>query len=347
MKRVRIIGAGLIGTSIGLALSAKGYEVQMVDSDNKRAALAQDLVGAAIPGPVELVVFALPTSYLKTVMGDEFLLNPQAVFIDVGSVKTKPLDEVTAIPGLSSRFCGTHPMAGREIGGPESARADLFDGRPWIYTPGDGADTDVELQVKKVIQNLGASPIRMAPAEHDAAVALISHLPQISATLLAAQLCGAPEEWLALSGQGLRDSTRIAASDPNLWKEIIGSNVEKIRPLLVKLSDDLGALITNLDVNQFVEKTINRGNIGRGSIPGKHGGRNRDYSYLPIVIEDKPGQLARLFQECASAEVNVEDLSIEHSPGQFTGLITLALSWTDCEKLSAHLKSRGWKVHDL
>ena len=347
MTNARIIGAGLIGTSIGLALAAKGYGVQMVDADKKRESLSQDLVGRSIYDETDFVVFALPTSYLTVVIDEEYRRNPKAIFIDVGSVKTKPIDEIKVIPGLSARFCGTHPMAGREIGGPESARADLFDGRSWIYTPTEESELDVETRVKEFIVELGATPIRMLPAEHDAAVALISHLPQISASLLAAQLVGAPQEWLSLSGQGLKDSIRIAASDPLLWKEIIGLNSAHIRPLLVKLSKDLTSLIDNLEVNPFVEKAISRGNLGRAAIPGKHGGRNRDYSYLPIVIEDKPGQLALLFQECAAAEVNVEDLSIEHSPGQFTGLITLALSQKDSQKLSVHLETRGWRVHGL
>jgi prephenate dehydrogenase len=96
-----------------------------------------------------------------------------------------------------------------------------------------------------------------------------------------------------------------------------------------------------------IEEFIAKGRSGREKIPGKHGGRPRDYAYLPIVIEDKPGQLAALFQECAGAQVNVEDLSIEHSPGQFTGLVTLALSPTDVERLASHLAQRGWNVHSL
>lgn len=347
MRSARIVGAGLIGTSIGLALSGQGFCVRMVDSDPKRELLAQDLVGTPASNAPELVVFALPSSFLKLVISDEFAMNPTATFIDVGSIKTKPQLEIESVKGLSARFCGTHPMAGREFGGPESARADLFEGRAWIYTPSKEVSPEVVHEVVGLIQLLGAFPVQMSASDHDAAVALISHLPQISASLLAAQLIGAPEAWLTLAGQGLRDSTRIAASDADLWTEIIGLNSKEIAPLLVRLRDDLDALISNLEVNQFVEKSLKRGNDGRAAIPGKHGGRNRDYFYLPIVIEDKPGQLALLFQECAEAAVNIEDLSIEHSPGQFTGLITLALSESDSVKLSQHLQKRGWKVHGL
>lgn len=348
MNSVRIVGAGLIGTSIGLALAARGYSVRMVDADQKRELLAQDLVGSAGEmGAIDLVVLALPTSALNSVIAGEYELNPRSSFIDVGSVKTKPQLDINAVSGLASRFCGTHPMAGREFGGPESARADLFEGRAWIYSPAQGCDEEVVAATLQLINLLGAIPVRMRAADHDAAVALISHLPQISASLLAAQLINGPEEWLALAGQGLRDSTRIAASDPQLWSEIIGLNRAEILPLLEGLASDLNALINNLNTNEFVDKALKRGNLGRSSIPGKHGGRNRDYFYLPIVIEDKPGQLALLFQECSDAGVNIEDLSIEHSPGQFTGLITLAISQSDSEALTDHLRHRGWKVHGL
>ncbi|MBC7463102.1 MAG: prephenate dehydrogenase [Actinobacteria bacterium] len=347
MKSVRIVGAGLIGTSIGLGLAAQGYAIRMVDADSKRELLAQDLVGKPEDSAASVVVFALPTSSLSLVMSQEYAANPNAIFIDVGSTKTKPQREIESISGLSARFCGTHPMAGREFGGPESARADLFEGRAWIYTPGDAVEEEVVNSVVSLIESLGAIPIRMGVGDHDAAVALISHLPQISASLLASQLIGAPAEWLTLAGQGLRDSTRIAASDPQLWTEIISLNRSQILPLLWRLREDLDGLISNLNLNQFVEKSLKNGNLGRASIPGKHGGRNRDYFFLPIVIEDKPGQLALLFQECADAGVNIEDLSIEHSPGQFTGLITLALSEKDSLKLTDHLGARGWKVHGL
>ena len=345
MRGVRIIGSGLIGTSIALALATKGIPVQMADSDNERAALAQDLVGSADVGEVDLVVLALPTSHLAPVIAHQFSLYPKSAFIDVGSVKTKPLGEVENISGLASRFCGTHPMAGREVGGPEAARSDLFEGRPWIYTPSPSCDLDVISLVIELIELLGATPVKMTAKEHDSAVALISHLPQIGASLIAKQLHGGPEAWLALAGQGVKDTTRIAASDPALWREIISMNREEIRPLLENMSQDLDHLIANFDDDRAVETFIEEGRAGRGRIPGKHGGRARDYTFVPIVLEDKPGQLAALFQECAEITVNIEDLSIEHSPGQFTGLVTLALSKDDATRLAEHLALKGWNVH--
>ncbi len=345
MKGVRIVGSGLIGTSIALALSARGIGVEMTDSDSKRASLANDLVNSISTDLVDLVILALPSSQLGAVIKSEFDLNPQATFMDVGSVMTKPLLEIESLGALSRRFCGTHPMAGREIGGPEAARSDLFVGRPWIFTPTAATDDDVLPVVVDLIHTLGAIPIQMSAHEHDSAVALLSHLPQISASLLAMQLRSGVEAWFALSGQGIKDTTRIAASDPQLWREIISMNREKIKPLLLQMNADLARLIDRFDNDEAIENFILQGRIGRQRIPGKHGGRPRDYAYLPIVIEDKPGQLAALFQECASAQVNVEDLSIEHSPGQFTGLVTLALSLSDAERLGSHLLQHGWNVH--
>ena len=142
IKSVRIVGSGLIGTSIGLGLSAKGIDVFMGDIDPRAQKLAQDLVGKAGVGPAELTIFAVPTSSLKSVVPSEFALNPKSKFIDIGSVKTKPIVEVITGGIPKGRFCPTHPMAGREIGGAESARADLFLGRPWIFSPA-GVDADV------------------------------------------------------------------------------------------------------------------------------------------------------------------------------------------------------------
>lgn len=345
ISHVRVIGSGLIGTSIGLAVSAQKISVTMLDSDPQRAILAQALVGQGSTKKVDLVIIATPSSALKEVIEGEYALNPSAAFIDIASVKTKPQREIATIAGLASRFCGTHPLAGREVGGPESARADLFQGRSWVISPSAATSREVTALATSFIQSLGATVIVMDPDKHDSYVALISHLPQISASLLASQLVSAPSEAMALSGQGLKDSTRIAGSDPILWGEILSDNKEHILPLLEKLHQDLGEVIAKIDDLHTLEKLIRVGQVGRNTIPGKHGGLARNYAFLPIVIEDKAGQLAALFQECADAGVNIEDLSIEHSPGQFSGLITLAIAPYDVEKLTKHLLERQWNVH--
>ena len=347
LTKVRIVGSGLIGTSIGLGLVQRGVSVEMVDSDPKSQALANDLVGRVEVTAPDLVVLAMPSSQLSEVINDEFALNPHSTFIDVGSVKGEVEFQVKTIPALSRRFLPTHPMAGREIGGTGSARADLFQGRSWILTPSQELEADAKAVVLELISLLGATPIELSAVDHDRAVAKISHLPQIAASLIAKQLTGTPAEWMELAGQGLRDTTRIAASDESLWKEIIFSNRAELEQLLINLQNDVGAMVAALDDPEKIAALIAAGRAGRALIPGKHGGKAREYSYLPIVIDDKPGQLGAIFNECAAMDVNVEDLNIEHSPGQLSALITLALSHSDAEKLSSHLSSIGWNVHPI
>ena len=344
LSHVRIVGSGLIGSSIGLALVQEGVAVTMVDSDPRAQALARDLVKSAPSGDPDLVILASPISTISEALKSELTSPVKLGFMDISSVKTKVKAEVSTSPLEAGRFLPSHPMAGREVGGAESARADLFRARPWILDSAE-VDPDLRLAGLEVISLLGAVAIEMDSRSHDKAVALVSHLPQLVASLLAGQLEGADEAWLDLAGAGLRDTIRIAGSSPELWKEIVAANSAAIAPLLTRLIEDSQRLLRGLSDEKVVAEVIAAGQRGRDLIPGKHGGQQRSYTYLPIVIEDKPGQLAALFDECAKAEVNVEDLTIEHSPGQFTGLITLALSEEGAAKLSSHLQEKGWSVH--
>ena len=347
VRSVRIVGAGLIGTSIGLALAAKNIAVEMIDVDSRNQALAQDLTGGISIAEPELIVLATPLRALSQVINEQYELNPNSTFMDVCSVKVEPLQKVKASKLPLKQFVGTHPMAGREVGGAESARADLFLSRSWIITPDAQSDSEAVAKVKWLIQLLGATCVELDAVSHDAAVARVSHLPQITATLLAGSLHGVASDWLDLAGAGLRDTTRIAASDENLWKEIISSNSQEIKTLLTNLHNELGAMIDAVDDEERIAVIMRKGRDGRNLIPGKHGGKAREYTYVPIVIDDKPGQLGAIFNECAAMSVNVEDLVIEHSPGQLNALITLALSADDAVKLSNHLSSIGWNVHPI
>jgi prephenate dehydrogenase len=345
LTHARIVGSGLIGTSIGLALTAKGIAVTMVDIDEHSAALAQDLMGtSAVEGRPDVTIIASPISTISHVIEQEIEQGLDIGFIDISSVKNKPVLDVQSIGFDMSKFLPTHPMAGREVGGAESARADLFQGRPWAMDT-SGVSSELIAMGRELVDACGGHLLEISSQEHDRAVALVSHLPQIMSSALAAQLEGAPAEWLDLAGSGLRDTTRIAGSNPTLWREIISANKEALEPLLDRVIENLQELRNGISDEKVVEDFIKNGNRGRSMIPGKHGGVARNYTFLPVVIEDKAGQLAALFDECASAQVNVEDLSIEHSPEQYTGLITLALSPSDAEKLYQHLLQRGWKAH--
>jgi prephenate dehydrogenase len=347
VKSIRIVGAGLIGTSIGLALKAAGAEVEFIDIDQSAENLANDLVKSNRFGSPDLVIMATPPSAFKKAIEREASLNPQSILMDIGSVKTKPQLEVSTIDGLLYRFCGSHPMAGREVSGAVSARADLFLDRAWILTPTVESSEKARQAVLEVIAACGAQPVEMSAAEHDSRVALISHLPQTISSLLAAQLQGSSPEALALAGGGLRDTVRIAGSDPKLWGEILAANEAALLPLLINLQSDLSNLISGASGTAKWESLVAAGQSGKAAIPGKHGGKSREYAYLPIVIDDRPGQLGALFNACAKAAVNIEDLTLEHSPGQLTAVITLAISPEDLRRLTASLTKDGWNVHSM
>jgi prephenate dehydrogenase len=346
-KSVRIVGAGLIGTSIGLALKAAGASVQFVDIDAKAELLANDLVKSGNSENPDLVIIATPPSAFKSAIVRETTLNPKAILMDIGSVKTKPIVEVSTLEGLAYRFCGTHPIAGREVSGAVSARADLFLDRAWVLTPTSETSAEAKAMALEVIAACGAQPVEMSAQDHDQRVAMISHLPQTISSLLAAQLSNSNPEALALAGGGLRDTVRIAGSDPKLWGEILAANEAALLPLLISLQSDLSDLISAASGPAKWESLVAAGRAGKSAIPGKHGGKSREYSYLPIVIDDRPGQLGSLFNACAKADVNIEDLALEHSPGQLTAVITLAIAPEDIGRLSEFLTKDGWNVHSV
>jgi prephenate dehydrogenase len=295
-------------------------------------------------GVEDLCIIATPPDVIAEVIEAEVSRNPHLRVMDISSIKTKPLQDVSRIGFNLTRFAPTHPMAGREVSGPQSARGDLFQGRPWILCL-EGVNPELSQIVRDVVDRCGGIPLDRTVGEHDHAVALVSHLPQMVASLLASQLVAGQGSELELSGAGLRDTTRIADSDPALWAQILAGNSAALRPLLISLQNDLSRAIEKLDDPASMAHLISNGRKGRALIPGKHGGEARNYIYLDIVIDDKPGQLAAIIEACAAAKVNIEDLAIEHTPGQQTGLITLAFSPDDSAIVAAHLEKEGWKVH--
>ncbi len=353
--RVHIVGAGLIGTSIGLALAQKGEKVSFEDMDQRNLEVARDLIGGALVqsanegGPIDLILLATPVGAVAESAKAHFGYNPQATFIDIAGLKSEVIQEIEQLPALSERFCGTHPMAGREISGPTGARADLFQGATWIITPTKNTDAEIVQTVGNFVSSLGARVVQVGAQEHDEAIAAVSHMPQIMSSLLATTLSDVSSEQLALAGQGLRDLTRLADSNPVLWSQLISLNSASVLHGLQKVQNEISELVASITSNNRadIEKFFARGNKEKSRIPGKHGGKSRDYAYLPIVIDDKPGQLAAIFNECATVGVNVEDLFIEHSPGQETGLITLALSNDGAEILRSHLTQQNWRVHAI
>lgn len=348
---VEVVGAGLVGTSVALVCSRLGLEVVLRDRSEEHLRTAHGL-GAGRPATdadrPQLVVVAVPPAALGDAVV-EALLRTDAVVTDVGSVKEAPLAAVAARVDADtlSRYVGSHPMAGSERSGPLAATAALFDGRPWAITPHAGARPDAVGLVEALVLECGADPIRMSPAEHDRAVARISHLPHLAAVLVAGRLAAAPAEHLALSGQGVRDVTRVAASDPALWREILGANSAAVLDLLAEVRTDLDTLMGAVaaDSGSDLVEILARGNAGTAAIPGKHGGPARPTRSVFVAVPDHPGELARLFGDAGEIGVNIEDVHIDHDPGRPVGLTELVVERGSAERLLAALESRGWVTH--
>ena len=349
---VRIVGAGLLGSSIGLALRAKGVDVILDDVSPSTVTLAVDYGAgrhSADGDAPELIVVAVPPDVTARIVAAELASYPHALVTDVASVKLAPLAELRAAGADLSRYIGSHPMAGRERGGAASARADLFIGRPWVIAGHDDISYRRAAAVEDLALDLGALPIEMTADEHDASVALVSHVPQVIASLLAARLRDAPDAAIGLAGQGLRDTTRIASSAPELWVQILGANAERTAAILADFRADLDGVITALEnpvapgARRAIAEAIAGGNSGVSRIPGKHG-QARHYSQITVKIDDKPGELARLLTEIGELGVNMEDLRLEHSPGAQIGLAEIAVVPEAEPDLITELEKRGWKI---
>lgn len=352
---VVVIGTGLLGASIGLGLRGRGVPVFLSDPSPTNEAVAVD-IGAGRPlgdlgeARPQLVVVAAPPDVTADVVYKALADYPDAVVVDIASVKADILSRLRTLGADLSRYVGTHPMAGREKSGPVAARGELFTSMPWVLCPSEET-SGVALQVaRSLASDLGAVVSQFSADEHDEAVALVSHLPQVMSSLLASRLQGTPLHALSLAGNGLRDVTRIAASDPTLWVQILGGNAAKVVEILYGVREDLNRLIGTLEqptapgARLDLAQLISEGNAGQARIPGKHGGPPQAYSWLTVLVDDKPGQIAQLLTEIGEIGVNVEDLRLDHSSGQNVGMVELSVLPNKHDHLIEALNDRGWRV---
>ncbi|HPB72341.1 MAG TPA: prephenate dehydrogenase [Phycicoccus sp.] len=355
---VHVLGTGLIGTSLGLALRRAGWQVTLEDISPTAAALARDLGAGTVDEPhdPDLVVVATPPDVTAACVALALERWPRAVVTDVASVKGSILDDLRALECDLTWFCASHPMAGRERSGAVSGRADLFHGRAWVITPDAETDPQAVALVTEMARTVGAAVTVVDPRAHDAAVAVVSHVPQLAASLVAARLTPLPEEAVGLAGQGLRDVTRIAASDPHLWTQILAGNAGAVRDTLTAFRDDLGHVIDALDrlatdadapgARAVLARTIAAGQAGHARIPGKHGGGRTAYTTVRVLIPDEPGHLGRLFADVGEHGTNIEEFRLDHGLGQAFGVGEIDVLPAAAGPLSAALEERGWRLHD-
>jgi prephenate dehydrogenase len=352
--RVTVIGTGLIGTSIALALRERGSSVWLADQDPAAARLAADLGAGDLlpeaPGrPCDVAVIAVPPAAVAATLAGAQARGLAACYTDVASVKQFPVAQARARGCDLTGYVPGHPLAGREKHGPAAARADLFLGRTWALCPVPETSEEATAAVTALVRECGAVPMRTEAAAHDRWVALSSHAPHLVAAAMAARLESAPPEALDLAGQGLRDVTRIAAGDTGLWLQILSANAAPVAEVLAAVAADLAEaarVLTGGDDDDLkpVTTLLDRGQAGVARIPGKHGGAPGEFTVVQVVIPDQPGELARLFHATGAAEVNIEDVRIEHSPGLPVGVAELSVRPAEAARLLDALDRGGWPV---
>ena len=357
---VLIIGAGLLGASVGLGLRHLGVSTWLRDASPTAEAIGADIgagsserlalvAGETVPEP-SLIVVATPPDIVVETVAQALAEHPQAIVTDVASVKSAIQEGLRARGADLRRYVGSHPMAGRERSGPVAARGELFTTMPWVLCAAPETDPAAVKRVRSLAQDLGAHVTELEADEHDAAVALISHVPQVMSSLLASRLQDTPLHHLSLAGQGLRDTTRIAASDPGLWVQILSANAGSIVPSLHGVREDLDRLINTLEdptgpgARLDMAELIAEGNAGQARIPGKHGGAPKAFAQLTVLVDDKPGKLGELFSAVGETGINLEDLRLEHSLGRRVGLAEISVDPNRRDELVEALEQRGWKV---
>jgi prephenate dehydrogenase len=358
LPRVVVVGVGLIGGSIGSALTQAGWPVHLRDTKSSHARVAETL-GAGTAAPplaeaVDIAVVAVPPRALAGAVGAALEEYPNATVTDVGSVKAEVLATVWGHRELH-RYVGSHPMAGTQHSGPTAARADLFADRTWVITPHRRSDPAAIRAVTRLAEACGARTVTMDVDDHDAAVARVSHLPHLMSVLTAGHLTTMKDQDLALAGPGLKDVTRIAGSDPGLWEQILTANSGAVLTELRQVSADLESLIAAIEHGAehapdgrrdtlALRSRLARGVAGTRRIPGKHGARAVTYSQVVIEIPDAPGALATLFADVGAAGVNVEDVAIEHDQNRQVGYLALSIEPDAAAGLAELMSARGWNV---
>ena len=355
---VLVIGTGLIGTSVALSLRRAGVDVLLSDVDPEHLRIAQEAgAGRRVTDDDHpaVVVVAVPPRHAASVLAEASARWPAATLTDVTSVKERVILEAVEAGADPVRLVGGHPMAGREVSGAAGARADLLDDRLWVVTPLASSGIEHVRRVHLIVTACGALPVEMGLAEHDAAVALVSHTPQVLSSVLAGQLVESDLDHVRIAGQGLRDMTRIAASNVAMWSDILTANAGPVADVLDGVVDELQRTVAALrrlaeqdEADRGAEDVagvLRAGVAGQARIPGKHGAAPSAYREISVIVADRPGELARLFVAVGDAGVNLEDIRIEHVFGRPSGVVALFVRPEAGERLIEALAGRQFDVH--
>jgi prephenate dehydrogenase len=356
-----VVGTGLLGTSIALAAVAAGVEVALEDSDAAALEGAQHISGCrrwrdGMPTADHAVICVPPSAVAQAVLRAQ-RLQMARTFSDVASVKSRPLLEAETAGVDMARFVGGHPMAGRESAGPWNARGDLFRGRPWPLVPSSATSTATLAAGVALAELCGAQPELWGAADHDAAVAAVSHLPQLVASALAASLGDVAGDFFELAGAGLRDTSRLAGSPPGMWSDICVQNAAAVLPRLRLVIERLAEVERALAASApssapqpglaAVARLIGEGNQVHRRFPQKRWTRlatGVSYGYVNVFVPDQPGGFADILRALADAAVNVEDITVDHVPERPLGLVELTVLAAEVEHATAVLTDSGFSA---
>lgn len=353
--RIAVIGTGLIGGSIGLACARLGHDVAGHDRDAARAARALELgaIGRLAPtveeaaGGADVVFVSVPVGAIVDV-AVRALDAGAALVSDVGSVKGPVVAAVEkARPDAAARFVGGHPMAGSEQDGVEGAHADLFVGASWVLTPTPATDDAAYTRLRTLLRSFGAEVVTVTPDDHDVLVAFVSHVPQLAASTLMDVATAHEAEHralLRLAAGGFRDMTRIAASHPGIWLDILTWNREAVLAALdayLRALHDARSRIERGDRDALSE-LLARARAARRNLPVGVSVAT-DLVELRIPVPDRPGELAQITTLAGRLGVNVVDIEIPHS-SEGGGVVLLVVAAAQAGALEAGLHELGYRT---
>lgn len=338
MSTATLLGTGLIGASVGIALRAQGWKVVAWDPDPLALATARSMGACddaaanreeAMTG-VDLVVLAGPVGEIVHTLTT---LDTGALVTDVAGVKAP----VVAAGSHLARFVGGHPMAGRETSGPEGASGSLFRGATWVLTT-DGAAPDALAETRAIVEAVGAHPVTMTAAEHDASVAAASHLPHLTAAALVHAVASDPQA-MQLAAGGFRDLTRIALSEPGWWIDVLTANradVAEAARRMARSLEGLAAAVEREDT-ELLRERLTRSRQIRSAMAAP-------VETVSVLLEDRKGEIARVGLSLALSGVDLRDLQLRHSVHGGGGVLTLSVRSGEAERLRQALSEEGFRL---
>ncbi len=354
--RIAVIGTGLIGGSIGLALAGLGHDVVGFDRDRDRLERARDLgaVGSiaadleAAAAGADVAFVALPVGVVADAVV-RLLTAGVPLVTDVGSVKGEVVAEVARrAPDRAGRFIGGHPMAGSEQEGIDGARADLFLGAAWVVTPTPATAQDAYATLGTLLRELQAEVVAVTPEDHDVLVSFVSHVPQLAASTLmdvATTHEAQHRALLRLAAGGFRDMTRIAASQPTIWLDIFASNRDAV---VGALDVYLAGLQHARDIvaagdRDALEALLGRARAARRNLPVGISMATKLVE-LRVPVPDRPGVLSEVTTLAGRLGVNVADIEIAHSKEGGAGVLVLIVAAAEAEAFENGLHELGYRT---